>query len=309
MAYAEALERQLEAWRWATGPLFRIHSQAIDRSRYPTTAAWERNKDPGVWSEGHRKTVEPGLRLGETYYWSQGLTPLVGAGTQLPPTTRVAMTDLPAPAGFIWFEQPIPKDPVTSTDPLTREVVADDQELAAVSWQPVAEGTHTVVNTWIRPSDPGLWTGQRLPAQLPFHAWPFSAPWAHDAALADQDQGQVKDFAEWLACMLFLKQEVVVAGPGEDLDRAARRRLERDGWKREPVVRVVRLRRVHAHAPSDDTAAVDWSCQWVVRGHWRQQPVGPGKRDRRTTWVLPYVKGPEDKPLKAPRATVFAVVR
>lgn len=37
--------------------------------------------------------------------------------------------------------------------------------------------------------------------------------------------------------------------------------------------------------------------QWVVRGHWRQQPCGPGSAQRRPTWVRPHIKGPEGAPL------------
>ena len=54
---------------------------------------------------------------------------------------------------------------------------------------------------------------------------------------------------------------------------------------------------------------MDWSCRWLVRGHWRQQPCGAGHAERRPTWILPHLKGPERKPLKAPGAMVFAVVR
>lgn len=33
--------------------------------------------------------------------------------------------------------------------------------------------------------------------------------------------------------------------------------------------------------------------RYVVRGHWRQQPCGPGGKDRKLTWIAPYWKGPE----------------
>lgn len=33
--------------------------------------------------------------------------------------------------------------------------------------------------------------------------------------------------------------------------------------------------------------------RFMVRGHWRQQPHGPGMAERRLVWITPYYKGPE----------------
>jgi hypothetical protein len=32
----------------------------------------------------------------------------------------------------------------------------------------------------------------------------------------------------------------------------------------------------------------------IVRGHYRNQAVGPGRKERRSTWIAPFWKGPED---------------
>lgn len=61
-------------------------------------------------------------------------------------------------------------------------------------------------------------------------------------------------------------------------------------------VRVVALRRSEgSRRPGEST--VDWAHRWVVRGHWRWQPYGPGRQQRRRTWIAPYVKGPDGKPI------------
>lgn len=31
----------------------------------------------------------------------------------------------------------------------------------------------------------------------------------------------------------------------------------------------------------------------MVRGHWRQQPHGPGGRERKLLWIRPHYKGPD----------------
>lgn len=52
----------------------------------------------------------------------------------------------------------------------------------------------------------------------------------------------------------------------------------------------------------NNTANIDWSYRWEVRGHWRYIPDRIGKNRegnpiQHYTWIASYVKGPEDKPL------------
>ena len=79
-------------------------------------------------------------------------------------------------------------------------------------------------------------------------------------------------------------------------DRAERRRAARENAPEPPPVRLIRLRR-----PANPTAQaggpVNWHHQWIVRGHWRMQPWGPGRQYRRPVWISPFVKGPEGAPL------------
>lgn len=86
-------------------------------------------------------------------------------------------------------------------------------------------------------------------------------------------------------------------------------------------VNVVILRRVRHPGPEpEEHVRVDWSCQWVVQGHWRHltnPKAVPGTPVHRAvalttpeggkicavcggelTWVRPYCKGPDGKPLK-----------
>lgn len=75
------------------------------------------------------------------------------------------------------------------------------------------------------------------------------------------------------------------------------------------IVRVVNLRRVDyaKHEPGDDTR--EFAVRWVVSGHWRNQACGVNLSERRIVWIDPYVKGPEDAPLKVPQFTVYRVAR
>ncbi|GAB3160898.1 hypothetical protein GCM10027059_09840 [Myceligenerans halotolerans] len=71
--------------------------------------------------------------------------------------------------------------------------------------------------------------------------------------------------------------------------------------RREPQqVTVVSLRRPASPSRQDDDAGAPsrhWTHQWVVGGHWRRQPVGKDRKERRLTWIAPHIKGPEGAPL------------
>lgn len=104
---------------------------------------------------------------------------------------------------------------------------------------------------------------------------------------------------------LWLQQKIVTASQAP-LTRAAQRRLERQ--KIDPKCLVVELRsKQYTRTTLDEESKqVDWAWQWAVRGHWRDQPTKEGTK---LIWIHPYIKGPEDKPLKPDAGRVFAVTR
>lgn len=110
---------------------------------------------------------------------------------------------------------------------------------------------------------------------------------------------------------LFMEQEIFVH-TRSPADRTTRRRLEHShgAAKVAKQIRdclVVRLRRVyHPHQNDHDTPR-DHDFRWWVAGHWRVLYRGLDKQ--RTVWVRPHIKGPDDKPVKAPSMRVFEVSR
>lgn len=65
-----------------------------------------------------------------------------------------------------------------------------------------------------------------------------------------------------------------------------------------PPVVVVDLRRSVAQGMADVAEAEHtYQHRWIVRGHWRNQPHGPGRAERRRVYIAPYVKGPDGAPL------------
>lgn len=89
---------------------------------------------------------------------------------------------------------------------------------------------------------------------------------------------------------------------GDDRPRAVGRAME---GRPSPDVKYVYLRETR---PEDDdgggASGRMYSCRWIVRGFYRQQPYGPDRSLRRRQWIPPHVAGPSDKPLRV-KSTVY----
>ena len=67
-------------------------------------------------------------------------------------------------------------------------------------------------------------------------------------------------------------------------------------------ITVATLRRINRDSDESTTSGGErgpYSHRFLVRGHWRNQVCGPRRTMRKPTWVVPYVKGPEDAPFQA----------
>jgi hypothetical protein len=172
-------------------------------------------------------------------------------------------------------------------------VLADDQEgLGALLWRRME----------FLPGPGGLRPGtglRTLPIVAPpggFDPWQMS-DWTLDESLNSREVGvgRRKDLTGRLmvASFLLLRDRIVEAEQ-VSVPRGVRRRADAAGLTSE--VRLLTWRRKAGDAGGQQSD-VDWSHRWWVSGHWRRQPCGPGRRERRLTYIAPHIKGPEDKPL------------
>ena len=92
-----------------------------------------------------------------------------------------------------------------------------------------------------------------------------------------------------------------------DLDRAHRKMAKREG-RPLPQVRIVTLRRYASGPFIGPGEEYEWTHRWKVRGHWRQQRVGPGRAFVRPVFVHEFIKGPAHLPLDE-RDTIQALTR
>lgn len=118
-----------------------------------------------------------------------------------------------------------------------------------------------------------------------------------------------------LAGLTWLRQRVVVE-QSERMERHRRKDYTRRTGQAEPRIQVVSLRRAERRAaePADgEESTRHLSVRFMVgldtNGFFRNQPCGPGHADRRLTYIAPFMKGPDDAPLKMPVPKVFIVNR
>lgn len=104
-----------------------------------------------------------------------------------------------------------------------------------------------------------------------------------------------------------MQQQIAVISESRP-DRPTRRRMEKAGVKKESTIRLVTLRRLKIReVPEGEAQPRDWTHRWMVSGHWRNVWL-PSTKRHRLTWIAPFVKGPEHKPLVM-KPTVRQLVR
>jgi hypothetical protein len=297
---SEALESKLAALRMSSRAQAEGYEDRDHRRRF------------GNYERGRLRRAEP-------YFWTRQITDAVLVSSKsLPPDTKLSLNryqDLQS--GWFWFEHPVDCGGVAPFSALLW-CVADVQDVEDNN-QP----KRTLVVSTYRTLQPGLpevcdsaYLGDMSSLDKLFAD---DRRWDDPDIVAIHKQTVIGDetvrpshlaglFAFLLTALLWIDQTIVVAKDAT-ADRATRRRLAREGLVHDPVVKVITLRRQSRDgAATDDGGHIEWSCQWIVRGHWRQQ-LYPSTGERRPLFILPYVKGPDDKPLKPPAATVFAVTR
>ncbi|NDL58614.1 hypothetical protein [Phytoactinopolyspora mesophila] len=97
--------------------------------------------------------------------------------------------------------------------------------------------------------------------------------------------------APWL---LMSQPEIV-----ERTQHKARRKVKGGASPRKRRNDVVLIDVRKKYRPTDENADTGtkfgrkYKHRWVVRGHWRNQPYGPGRKQHRRQWIASYVKGPD----------------
>lgn len=249
--------------------------------------------DPAVLGQVQHAAAQ--LRNAELYWVTGPMADLAAdAATDMPAYTPSVV--MPALSGLLGLAEPLP--PVEpSTGPGT--VVT-----WAVEWA-IRDGG-LVVTGYARTSD-------LAPAQAAALASRGDCPWVGAWSIvapldAPTEFGGVSDLHRrvmlFLGAAWTLMQIPTVADVRTLRDRSSGGGSRRD---RPPApVRIVDLRRLVPAPAEPGDGGREYHHQWAVRGHWRQQAVGPQRSQRRPTWVAPHIKGPRVRRCCArPRSSRF----
>lgn len=187
---------------------------------------------------------------------------------------------------------------------LDRPIVSDDVPISAVTWSPITRWPLPKYWRAERASDHLIAALVRREQALSTVLWskcrsgePITSTTQEDLPDHDWDH-----YARVIAALWLLIQQRVAVRRTIQPDRPDARRWGRDHDEPVPTVTVVELRRPVHSQPGTETPAVDvdWSHRWIVDGHWRNQ-YHPSSGEHVPTWIAPYVKGPDDKPLVVKR--------
>jgi len=276
--------------------------------------AGERHPEEIV-EEGHDQDILMMMPLvnGECFYWSRDIVDVVSIASQsLPDSWCLMKPDIPAASGFFWFAKE-PEIEFRGIRAFGWTLLNIEDKVAAVHI-PQGNGSMPDFDTveliiFINnpdfpkplPSFSFIAVGQSL------SAWRLEQS---DYALSiNANPGEFnyeyRALRLFAAMLSFIQQKILVTSR-HATSRATRRRVA-PSRSAEADINIVKLRSILHSSHKGEGLPIEWSCRWLVRGHWRNQWF-PSIRKHRPTWITPYIKGPEDKPLRNP-GKLFAVVR
>ncbi|WP_341716571.1 hypothetical protein QQG74_21570 [Micromonospora sp. FIMYZ51] len=228
-----------------------------------------------------RDQLAASLDAARLYWIDREFTELTTHAAASLPTTTVTAADAPAPHGLIAWAQP----------------VGHRADLTAATWTTNPDGIRIIC---YRSIGTGLSAGplQRLREQVGWLLPHYTTHLRPDDVI-DTTSPASAVIATWLLIGQKLTETTTVTA-----DKAIRKAYQRTG-RPAPEVRLVRIRgtattaNTHTDRQPTNQPGREHQYRWWVRGHWRNQPYGPGRTQRRLIYLDPQIRGPEDKPIKA----------
>lgn len=120
----------------------------------------------------------------------------------------------------------------------------------------------------------------------------------------------VEQMARFFASGCLWTQQKILSMSHGHIERHDRKRLARELKVAElKQVQVITLRRRQSVSTGEEgERVVNWSCRWIVNGHWRNQ-FYPSEGVYKPKYIIAYPKGPDHLPLKTPTHRVYGVSR
>lgn len=261
------------------------------------------------------------LQTAAPFAWSSEATRAVlEASKSIPLDTGMTRWNLETPTVFWRFETPLPFQTIT-----TRDNIVGVRALG-FGWIKTVSAFGMPCHTWLDdpmgewpliPSQTWEWSeGDTLGSMLeatrkhyqrvygPGGMWEKRAQVGVDIFMAATEG--ISRFV--LAGLAWLNQRVLVAEAAH-VERHRRKDFNRRTGQALEAIKVVQLRKNEYPPREHGESEVEWSCRWAVIGHWRNQACGPKHGDHQLRYIMPFVKGPSDKPFREAPRKVYEVSR
>ena len=334
-----ALEHQAEL-----STLFLRHDKRYMEAAVDMIPGWRDGDSPDNWCD----MAGGMLWLAETFHVSSHMTDVIEGTMNTLPSYPLTIHNIPAPIGWVYLAKPISWPFVQEKwrESLQGHVLIRGFAWSAVPHTTCAAGVEAdyyglcpnckkrhldslYLITFVEFRDMGADSiSGILPGNgilMPFQAgipWDKTlvedvSPWKAELGLdtikakdlIDESAGGLRFFITFLA---MLEQKCVITHSDNQPSRPTRKRMARMGWESRQEVKTVLLRSYVYEKQDFDAVAehrdVDWQCQWWVKSHWRDQWY-PNLQTHKPVLIMPYTKGPEGMPFKAPNKTLYDVVR
>jgi len=330
--WAEALDTQLDAWRWfredmGIRELKGFAESFLSKSLDPEQEGYdpaglkdliEREFGPNGAAGSYLKVIEaiPSMIWrADPIYVDPEMMPLIRAALAGWQPESLVETDLIIPDGFLVLPEPIYTTDIHGKRMGVRAflwnkvgviVKGQDNLDEPVRDEDVAEGIALCLFSDSRdPDDYPMPIGYSRGTTLAlYHAMPWAFG-SNPKPLIDLYGGGTG--VEDLQCILRLMAQTIAVRSEAHAPRDTRKRIARANFPAKRIT-VVTLRRPEGEHDPEGHRDVAWTRRWIVDGHWRNQwyrSLGM----HRQIWISPYVKGPTDLPLVVPKAHVYQFVR
>lgn len=242
----------------------------------------------------------------EAFSWTSETASAVGLASHTVPASSVLSSSALLPVRAWWWYC-VDALPVRSRHGITLpDGTHMPEDIVALSCAGVEDGMQVVAYRSLPHREPLASTAFHIPEGVTLAS--FIDQMRQRPGVSEQSAADLVQIARFIvAACTWLQQRIVVATSGH-IERHRRKQIARDHRVPEPLdVKVIQLRRLES--PSRVTTGSDpvtWSCRWVVNGHWRHQPY---KAERKLIYIMPFMKGPADMPLKVATHTVYQVTR
>lgn len=225
---------------------------------------------------------------GDLWFMQDDLAQLVGLAARQMPRHTLEKEHIPSSNGLCFFAWPFSGLRPMDDSPL---------DVSAVTWGEFRNGEVAGQDgLWLISWSSFVENGKRVWAPTSSATWYFGKT---------QDFYDGKDRADETLANYVSAIWAIAVSPGvcENSTEHATRQMRRNGQRAGlpvPDIKIIRLRSSSHPTEAGRQAETKYLRRWIVSGHIRMQPYGPGRQLRRPTFIAPHVKGPEDAPLYLP---------